>query len=45
MGYGTAKHLDGLKKYGPSQFHRLTYKPCLQKEVLILEKDINSFVN
>ena len=28
MGYGTAKHLDGLAKYGNSQYHRLSFKPC-----------------
>jgi ribonuclease HII len=28
MGYGTKKHLDGLAKYGNSQFHRKTFKPC-----------------
>jgi ribonuclease HII len=27
-GYGTKKHLDGLKKYGNSLYHRLSYKPC-----------------
>lgn len=25
MGYGTPKHLIGLKTYGPSKFHRLTF--------------------
>jgi ribonuclease HII len=28
MGYGTKKHIDGLNKYGNSQFHRKTFKPC-----------------
>ncbi len=27
-GYPTEKHLDGLKKYGPSEYHRLTFKGC-----------------
>ena len=27
MGYGTKKHIDGLNKYGPSQYHRFTFKP------------------
>lgn len=25
--YGTPKHIDGLKKYGPTQHHRLTFAP------------------
>ena len=25
-GYGTAKHLEALKKYGPCPFHRLTFR-------------------
>ena len=28
MGYGTKKHLIGLEKYGKSEFHRKTFKPC-----------------
>jgi ribonuclease HII len=28
MGYGTKKHLEGLKIHGNSQFHRKTFKPC-----------------
>lgn len=27
MGYGTKKHIDGIKKHGPSKFHRVTFKP------------------
>ena len=26
MGYGTKKHIDGINKYGPSKFHRLSFK-------------------
>ncbi|WP_281412400.1 ribonuclease HII [Chlamydiifrater volucris] len=26
-GYGTAKHLEALKKYGPSPFHRRSFSP------------------
>ena len=26
MGYGTAKHIEGIKKYGLSQYHRQTFK-------------------
>lgn len=29
MGYGTKKHLEGIKKYGISQFHRKSFKPCM----------------
>jgi ribonuclease HII len=28
MGYGTKKHLEGIKKYGISPFHRKSFKPC-----------------
>jgi ribonuclease HII len=29
FGYGSSKiHQEGLKKYGPSIFHRITFKPC-----------------
>lgn len=28
MGYGTAKHIDGIKKYGLSKFHRRTFGIC-----------------
>lgn len=27
-GYGTQKHLAAIKKYGVSELHRLSYKPC-----------------
>lgn len=27
-GYGTATHMAGLKKWGPSIFHRKTFAPC-----------------
>ncbi len=28
MGYGTKKHLEGIKKYGISEYHRKSFKPC-----------------
>lgn len=28
MGYGTTKHLAGIKKYGISKFHRKSFAPC-----------------
>ena len=27
MGYRTKKHLEGLEKYGPSEYHRRSFKP------------------
>lgn len=32
MGYGTKEHLDGLKIYGPSDIHRLSFSPV--KEIV-----------
>jgi len=28
MGYGTQKHIDAIKKYGISEFHRKSFKCC-----------------
>ncbi len=28
MGYGTKKHLEGIKKYGISEYHRKSFKCC-----------------
>lgn len=30
MGYPTKKHIEGIKKYGITQFHRKTYSICSQ---------------
>lgn len=27
-GYGTPKHIEGIKKYGISPWHRISYSPC-----------------
>ena len=27
-GYGTKKHIEGLKRFGPSKWHRKSFKPC-----------------
>ena len=27
-GYGTKKHMEGLKQFGPSTWHRKSFKPC-----------------
>ena len=29
MGYGTKKHLDGIKKHGICEYHRKSYKCCV----------------
>jgi ribonuclease HII len=29
-GYGTKSHMDALKEYGPTQWHRKSFKPCHQ---------------
>ena len=36
-GYGTSKHMDGIKKYGISKWHRTTYGCC--KEATINDDD------
>lgn len=36
MGYGTQDHLDGIEKYGITQFHRRSYRPCKDKKLLDL---------
>jgi ribonuclease HII len=28
MGYGTEKHLDGIRKYGITNWHRISFSPC-----------------
>ena len=28
MGYGTKKHMEGISKYGITQYHRKSFKPC-----------------
>ena len=27
-GYGSKKHIQGIKEYGITQYHRLSYKTC-----------------
>lgn len=27
-GYGTKKHMDGIKQYGITEYHRKSFKPC-----------------
>lgn len=28
MGYGAKKHMDGIKEYGITEFHRKSFRPC-----------------
>lgn len=30
-GYGTKAHMAALKEYGPTEFHRKSFKPCIMK--------------
>ena len=30
-GYGTKLHMEALKEYGPTEFHRKSFKPCQMK--------------
>lgn len=30
QGYGTTKHIEAIKKYGITRFHRKTFNPCCQ---------------
>lgn len=36
MGYGTKKHLEGIKEHGITQFHRKTYGSCKNANVEII---------
>ena len=36
-GYGTKIHMEALKKHGPCEIHRMSYKPV--KESAIIKKD------
>lgn len=40
-GYGTRSHLQAIKLYGPTPFHRLTFKPLIQ---LITEEQLNKWL-
>lgn len=33
QGYGTAKHLEAIKQYGITRFHRKTFGPCINKTI------------
>jgi ribonuclease HII len=36
-GYGTAKHLDGIKKYGITKWHRKTFGICKESDLIEIE--------
>lgn len=36
MGYGTKKHLDGIKQHGITQFHRTSYGCCKQARLNVV---------
>ena len=40
-GYGTKKHMDAIKKYGITKFHRKTFSPCTY---VFLETGINQMI-
>jgi ribonuclease HII len=42
MGYGTSKHLEGIEKYGITEFHRRTFGICKQH---FLEKSVIKNIN
>jgi len=46
-GYGTKKHMEGIKKHGISEWHRKSFKPCSSKNgaklPLFQKVDINPF--
>ena len=39
-GYGTKHHLDGIKKYGISNGHRLSYAPCKSYCLPVINLDV-----
>jgi ribonuclease HII len=44
MGYGSAGHMNAIIKYGVSQFHRKTFKPCTGKQIT-LEKNNRQLID
>ena len=39
-GYGTKDHLEALKKYGPTDIHRMSYKPVRESKIVQLQLDL-----
>ena len=42
MGYGTKHHLEGIKNYGITQWHRKTYSCCTNKKINFISP-LNSY--
>lgn len=42
MGYGTKKHMDGIKQFGISQWHRRTFGCCKTAIINSILDDVNS---
>ncbi len=40
-GYGTKKHIEAIKKYGITKYHRLSYKPVSDYRDKIIEKELS----
>lgn len=42
-GYGTKKHIEAIKKYGITKYHRLSYKPVsdYKNKVIDVEKELS----
>ena len=40
-GYGTKKHLEAIKEYGITKYHRLSYKPVFDNKDRICEEELN----
>jgi hypothetical protein len=44
MGYGASQHMKAIEKYGVTQFHRKTFKPCCGKEFTV-KKGIKELID
>ncbi len=38
VGYGTREHLAGLASVGPTRHHRMSFAPCVQRELFVGEQ-------
>ena len=41
MGYGTSDHIDGILKYGISQFHRKSFNICGQAKLFTYDQQLS----
>jgi ribonuclease HII len=37
MGYGTKKHMDGIRQHGITQWHRKSFGPCKSANITHIE--------